>query len=111
MSLNTFSLPVAQNKITLRQSVRNRKMRDALMETLSAAGVAESGCEKSVGDLLYTISTKVSETEKQKKGKKSENKRARRGRRKEKSHPLCFPFLPPPPQPPTHPTHHPERNK
>ena len=29
------------------------------METLSAAGVVESGCEKSVGDLLYTISTKV----------------------------------------------------
>ena len=54
-----FSVP--QQKITRRQSVRNRKMRDALMETLLAAGVAESGCEKSVGDLLYTISTKVRE--------------------------------------------------
>ena len=50
----------SKNKLkTLRQCVRNRKTRQALMETLSAAGVVESGCEKSVGDLLYTISTKV----------------------------------------------------
>lgn len=44
-----------------RQSVRNRKTREALMEVLVAAGVAETGCEKSVGDLLYTVSTKVNE--------------------------------------------------
>ena len=38
-------------------------MRDALMETLVAAGVAESGCDKGVGDLLYTISKKVKKRE------------------------------------------------
>lgn len=49
-------------------------MRDALMETLVAAGVAETGCEKSVGDLLYTVSTKVIEIEDRKRDRERERK-------------------------------------
>lgn len=44
-----------------RQSVRNKKFREALMGVLTAAGVGGAGCPKSVGALLYTVAGKVRE--------------------------------------------------
>ncbi|CAG8559331.1 5872_t:CDS:2 [Dentiscutata heterogama] len=43
-----------------KETVKNKKLALNLQNTISEAGVTQSGCDKSVGDLLYTLASTVS---------------------------------------------------
>ncbi|CAG8729409.1 3333_t:CDS:2, partial [Cetraspora pellucida] len=42
-----------------RDTVKNKKLASSLQSTISEAGFTRSGCDKSIGDLLYTLASTV----------------------------------------------------
>ena len=59
----THTLTLSYHTHPHRQSVRNKKFREALVDVLSSAGVGPAGSSKVVGTLLYTVAGKVRERE------------------------------------------------
>lgn len=53
--LHIHQLPIH----TYRGALKNIKFTQALVDVIKEAGVAEGGCPKAQGNLLYTIASKV----------------------------------------------------